>query len=80
LLHMFGNEYTYPMEVCGMFTSRKRKYTTSHDSLTQRVPHIIMCTQEKAEFLKYNNICSLTAILNESISKLCGLSTKYAQI
>jgi hypothetical protein len=31
------------------------------------------------EFLKYNNICSLTAILNESISKLCGLSTKYAQ-
>jgi len=32
------------------------------------------------EFLKYNNICSLTAILNESISKLCGLSTKYAQI
>jgi hypothetical protein len=32
------------------------------------------------EFLKYNNICSLTAILNESISKLCGLSTKYAKI
>jgi hypothetical protein len=75
------NEYTYPMEVCGMFTCRKRKYTTSHDSLTQRVPHIIMCTQKKLfEFLKYNNICSLTAILNESISKLCGLSTKYAQI
>ena len=48
---------------------------------TQRVPHIIMCTQKKMfEFLKYNNICSLTAILNESISKLCGLSTKYAQI
>ena len=48
----------------------------------QRVPHIIMCTQKKKllEFLKYNNICSLTAILNESISKLCGLSTKYAQI
>jgi hypothetical protein len=49
--------------------------------MTQRVPHVIMCTQKKLfEFLKYNNICSLTAILNESISKLCGLSTKYAQI
>jgi hypothetical protein len=48
---------------------------------TQCVPNIIMCTQKKLfEFLKYNNICSLTAILNESISKLCGLSTKYAQI
>ena len=35
---------------------------------TQRVPHIIMCTQKKNmfEFLKYNNICSLTAILIES--------------
>jgi hypothetical protein len=46
---------------------------------TQHVPHIIMCTQKKKlfEFLKYNNICS---ILNESISKLCGLSTKYAHI
>ena len=31
-------------------------------------------------FLKYNIICSPTAILNESISKLCGLSTRYAQI
>ena len=40
-----------------------------------------LCTEQKLfEFLKYNNICSLTAILNESISKLCGLSTKYAQI
>ena len=29
------------------------------------------------EFVKYHNICSLTAILNESISKL---SMKYAQI
>ena len=48
---------------------------------TQCVPNIIMCTQKKLfEFLKYNNICSLTAILNESISKLFGLSKKYAQI
>ena len=48
---------------------------------TQCVPNIIMCTQKKLfEFLKYNNICSLTAILNESISKLCGLSMKCAQI
>ena len=69
------------MEVCGMVTCRKRKYTMSHDSLT-RVPHIIMCTKKEKlfEFLKYSNICSLTAILNQSISKLCGLSTKYAQI
>ena len=72
------------MEVCRMVICRKRKYTTSHDSLTQRVPHImnLSCVHRKKlfEFLKYNNICSLTAILNESISKLCGLSTKYAQI
>jgi hypothetical protein len=61
-----------------MFTCRKQKYLRV---MTKRVLHIIMCTQKKLfEFLKYNNICSLTAILNESISKLCGLSTKYAQI
>ena len=49
--------------------------------MTQRVPHVIMFTQKKLfEFLKYNNICSLTAILNESISKLFVLSKKYAQI
>ena len=42
----------------------------------------LSCVHRKKlfEFLKYNNICSLTAILNESISKLCGLSTKYAHI
>ena len=56
-----------------------------HDPMylcTQRMPHIIMCTQKtnQFEFLKNNNICSLTAILNESISKLCGLSMKCAQI
>jgi membrane-bound metal-dependent hydrolase YbcI (DUF457 family) len=45
---------------------------------THRVLHIIMCTQKKPfEFLKYNTICSLTAILIESISKLCGLSMKF---
>ena len=41
--------------------------------MTQHVPHIIMC--KLFEFFKYNNICSLTATLNESISKLCGLCT-----
>ena len=54
-------------------------HDTQHE---QRVPHIMMCTQKRKlfEFLKYNNICSFTTILNESISKLCGLSAKYAQI
>jgi hypothetical protein len=34
----------------------------------------LSCVHRKKlfEFLKYNNICSLTAILNESISKLFG--------
>jgi hypothetical protein len=46
------------------------------------VCHTLSCVHRKKlfEFLKYNNKCSLTAILNKSISKLCGLSTKYAQI
>jgi hypothetical protein len=63
--------------------------TKVHHEMTHRLTayttcaaHIIMCTQKKHlfEFLKYNNICSLIAILNESISKLFGLSTNYAQI
>jgi hypothetical protein len=49
--------------------------------LTTCAAHYHVYTQKKLfEFLKYNNICSLTAILNESISKLCELSAKYAQI
>ena len=58
------------MEVCGMFTCRKRKYDTlslSHDTCAT---HYHVYTEKNCEFLKYNNICSLTAILNESISKL----------
>jgi hypothetical protein len=48
---------------------------------TTCVAHYHVYTEKKLfEFLKYNNICSLTAISNESISKLCGLSPKYAQI
>jgi hypothetical protein len=50
----------------------------SHDTTCPTHYHVY--TEKKFEFLKYNNICSLIAILNESISKLCGLSTKYAQI
>jgi hypothetical protein len=42
---------------------------------TENVPHIIMYTRvhrnKLFEFLNYNNICSLTALLNELISKLC---------
>ena len=68
-----------------MNTHNRWKYVeclpVENEQHTQCVPNIIMCTQKKLfEFLKYNNICSLTAILNESIYKLCGLSTKYAQI
>jgi hypothetical protein len=52
-----------------------------HTTYTTCVAHYHVYTKKKLfEFLKYNNTCSLTAILNESISKLCGLSMKYAQI
>ena len=63
-------------------TCRKRKYTMRwHTAYTTCAAHYHVYTEKKLfEFLKYNNICSLTAILNESISKLCGLSMKYAQI
>jgi hypothetical protein len=44
-------EWIHISDVCGMFTCRKRKYTMSHDSLTQRVPHIIMCTQIKSVWI-----------------------------
>ena len=59
--------------------------TKVHHEMTHSI-HNVCCTlscvhrKKLFEFLKYNNICSLTAILNESISKLCGLSTKYAHI
>ena len=71
--------FTFSLEDCSVFGNFVITLITQH---TQRVQHIIMCTQKIKlfEFLKYNNICSLTAILNELISKLCGLSTKYAQI
>ena len=56
--------------------------TKVHHESWHNVCRTLSCVHRKKlfEFLKYNNICSLTAILNESISKLCGLSTKYAQI
>jgi hypothetical protein len=59
--------------------------TKVHHEMTHSIHNVcrtLSCVHRKKlfEFLKYNNICSLTAILNESISKLCGLSTKYAQI
>ena len=61
--------------------------TKVHHEMTHRhsihnVCRTLSCVRRKKlfEFLKYNNICSLIAIVNESISKLCGLSTKYAQI
>ena len=59
--------------------------TKVHHEMTHSIHNVcrtLSCVHRKKlfEFLKYNNICSLTAILNKSISKLCGLSTKYAQI
>jgi hypothetical protein len=55
--------------------------TPWHTTYTTCAAHYHVYTENKLfEFLKYNNICSLIAIVNESISKLCGLSTKYAQI
>ena len=61
-----------------MFTCRKRKYAMTY---TTCAAHYHLYTEKKLfEFLKYNNICLLYAISNESISKLYGLSTKYAQI
>ena len=47
----------------GMFTWRKRKYIVSHDTACVARYHVY--TEKKLfEFLKYNNICSLTAILD----------------
>ena len=64
------NEYTYPVEVCVYLSKTKVHRDTQHT----RVPHIIMSTQKKKlfEFLKYNNICSLTAILNEQFPNYAG--------
>ena len=51
--------------ICGMFTCRKRKYTTSHDSLTQ-VCRTLSCVHRKKlfEVLKYYNICKLYCNFN----------------
>jgi hypothetical protein len=51
--------------------------TKVHHEMTHSIHNVcrtLSCVHRKKlfEFLKYNNICSLTAILNESISKLCG--------
>ena len=46
--------------------------TKVHHESWHNVCHTLSCVHRKKlfEFLKYNNICSLTAILNESISKI----------
>jgi hypothetical protein len=75
---------TYLVEECEIFTCLTRKYTMRwwHTHTTYAAHyHVYQYTDKNLfEFLKYNNICSLTAILKEYIFKLRGLSTKYAQI
>jgi hypothetical protein len=42
----FVNEYTYPVEVCGMSTCRKWKYTMRWDSI-HKVCHTLSCVHIK---------------------------------
>jgi hypothetical protein len=42
------NEYTYPVEVCGMFTCRQRKYTMRwHTAYTTCAAHYYVYTEKK---------------------------------